>query len=618
MRQFKNTLEKIQNWPDPTGVGYGKWPMTNARERDYRWSQTYEDENGNLIIISGRIGSTVYFVSATEMASASSFQVAMASAVAAGAKELVTPSGTYTWTSGVTINTSGIHIRLSAGSRINASANTTLFTISAGVIGVRFSGGSITGSVGAAAPDFYTQGKGIVTYGIDTKVENVEFYGLSRAVHLDTSQDGYGLVVDKCNFHKMGYYSVWVGNSLLDSRKTAKARITNCTFDGTELVPYNSTTIQGILGINLEYAEDVIILGNTVTMFRGNFINNSDQATDIGYIVANVTVSNNNFISSTALSAACIEFQHAFKVRITGNSFVGGARCGVQVDYSQAAFVTDKTYNKNITVSNNTFEGTFHYDTSTVRQSLQIQNTDSFVVNGNIFVYNRSNLASTRKDYAMSAVACQHGVISNNDIDGLNIAFPDDATKGLNIGIAIGKHDAVTRSNDINIISNLIRGTSSGYEITYSDDQSVDRIYYKDNIGDHASMVGQYYSTGKSVVWSYNQVPVARTWAVGDTVLLYNSASGGNYGHYCTTAGTMGTLTGVTASTTNGSPVITVDVATNLREGHWITVAGTIAKAQIISISGTSITVSANATGDTTGAAVAFVAATFKAFGTIA
>lgn len=546
--------------------------------------------------------------------SSTAFQAALTS-LSSGGTFIADGVGTYTITTGSTIATNGIRVQLGQSSRINAPANITIFTISAGVTGTRFSGGKITGSVGAAAADFYSQGKGIVTYGIDTTVENVEFYGLSRAVHLDTSQSGYGLVVDKCNFHKMGYYSVWIGNSLLDSRKTAKARITNCTFDGTELVPYNSTTIQGILGINMEYAEDVIILANTVTMFRGNFINNSDQATDVGYIVSDITISNNQFLSSTALSSGCIELQHAYKVKILGNTFIGGARVGVQIDYTQVAFATDKTYNKNINISNNTFESTFHYDTSTTRNALQLQNMDSFNVSNNIFIYNRSNLSTTRLDYAMSIVSCQNGVIVNNDIDGTNIAFPSTPTKGLNIGIAVGRHSVTCRSNDITIVSNRIRNTTAGYETTYSDDVSVDRIYSKDNIG--PTLAGQYYSTGKNVVWHYTATPSTKTWAVGDTVLLYNQAAAGNYGYYCVTAGTMGTLTGVTADTTNGSPVITVNSATNLREGHWITVAGTIAKAQILSISGTSVTVSSNATGDTTGAATSFFAAEFKTFGVI-
>lgn len=50
-KQFKNTLERINNWPDPTNVGYGKTVISNNRSGDYRWSQTTEDADGDVSVV---------------------------------------------------------------------------------------------------------------------------------------------------------------------------------------------------------------------------------------------------------------------------------------------------------------------------------------------------------------------------------------------------------------------------------------------------------------------------------------------------------------------------------------------------------------------------------------
>ena len=83
----------------------------------------------------------------------------------------------------------------------------------------------------------------------------------------------------------------------------------------------------------------------------------------------------------------------------------------------------------------------------------------------------------------------------------------------------------------------------------------------------------------------------------------------------CSVAGTFGTLTGITASATNGSNILTDVAGTDfllLREGQYITISGSATVHKIILISGTTIYLAANFAG-TTGSslAVAWSAPTF-------
>lgn len=72
-------------------------------------------------------------------------------------------------------------------------------------------------------------------------------------------------------------------------------------------------------------------------------------------------------------------------------------------------------------------------------------------------------------------------------------------------------------------------------------------------------------------------------------------------------AGTWGTLGAVTGTTTNGQPSVTLSSVAGLARGDYISVAGGFAGARILSIAGNVATMSTNATGSVSGAAVAYV-----------
>jgi hypothetical protein len=76
-----------------------------------------------------------------------------------------------------------------------------------------------------------------------------------------------------------------------------------------------------------------------------------------------------------------------------------------------------------------------------------------------------------------------------------------------------------------------------------------------------------------------------------------------DYGYY----GTSGTLSGVTASTTSGSNTITVNTATGLAVGNYISIAGVPYQFIVNSISGTTVNVSPAPTATVSNAAVSYV-----------
>jgi hypothetical protein len=102
-------------------------------------------------------------------------------------------------------------------------------------------------------------------------------------------------------------------------------------------------------------------------------------------------------------------------------------------------------------------------------------------------------------------------------------------------------------------------------------------------------------------------LPTVGTWLRGDGIRASLPSAASAPAAICTVSGTYGTLSAVTGDTTNGSPVVVVNNASDLTVGTFITVTGAgLTRVRIIAISGTSVTVSSNATSTQTGAAVSF------------
>lgn len=96
-------------------------------------------------------------------------------------------------------------------------------------------------------------------------------------------------------------------------------------------------------------------------------------------------------------------------------------------------------------------------------------------------------------------------------------------------------------------------------------------------------------------------------------------AAGGREGRLCMTAGTGGTLAGVTGGITSGQPTLVVNDASNIFVGAYLAVAGAglAAGTRVIAKAGNTLTLSGNAASTVAGAAVTYAAPAFKGFGAV-
>lgn len=101
------------------------------------------------------------------------------------------------------------------------------------------------------------------------------------------------------------------------------------------------------------------------------------------------------------------------------------------------------------------------------------------------------------------------------------------------------------------------------------------------------------------------------TYEVGDIVEQSNPNANAQMGSVCTTAGTQGTLVGITGSITSGTASLLVNDYTGMSVGMYVTIAGVTGAKKLLSRSGLTWTIDSNANATVAGAAVAFSPAVF-------
>jgi parallel beta-helix repeat protein len=116
-----------------------------------------------------------------------------------------------------------------------------------------------------------------------------------------------------------------------------------------------------------------------------------------------------------------------------------------------------------------------------------------------------------------------------------------------------------------------------------------------------------------------NSSPTTGTFLAGDKVFYRVPTASAYIGEVCTLAGTKGTLNGgsTTGSITTGTNTLTVNNATGLVVGCYITINGVSGVKRVTGINGTTITIDSNANATVSNAAVAYSAPTMKGFGMV-
>lgn len=113
--------------------------------------------------------------------------------------------------------------------------------------------------------------------------------------------------------------------------------------------------------------------------------------------------------------------------------------------------------------------------------------------------------------------------------------------------------------------------------------------------------------------------PTTGTWNAGDRVFNSAPSVGNPKGWIRTVSGTEGTLNGgaTTGTIGIGSTTLTVSSATGITRGCWLSVAGAVTKAEVLAVSGTTITLSVAASASVATVAVAYVGGTWVSEGNL-
>lgn len=121
---------------------------------------------------------------------------------------------------------------------------------------------------------------------------------------------------------------------------------------------------------------------------------------------------------------------------------------------------------------------------------------------------------------------------------------------------------------------------------------------------------------------SYNSslissTPCIGTYEVGKLLYYINPASSGFLNEVCTTAGTLGILSGVTGSITSGTTPLTVNDSSNLLVGQYINISGVSGVKKITAISGNVVSINSTSNSSVSNASISYYPAVFKKCGNI-
>ena len=419
---------------------------------------------------------------------------------------------------------------------------------------------------------------------------------------------------------------VFSNNTCQNLRRAMDANYISGTTIPRHGVVANNTTISCLNGVGSHFCEDVVFSGNVIVnaetgiYYRGKnavIVGNSIEAsgtTGYGILVGSqagssysndpscgyMTISNNRIKAATRGVAFQNDVDGAV---ISGNLIYGGTSTGLW-------FLGKRI--RDVIISDNHIDLT---NRTTNVDCIMFDNTtspvDSVVMKNILITGNRLKNSTTAirvEGPSSQANAASNIVIKEN-------VFADDKAEMIR-GVAL-----TTGYFDQNIVvrDNLFEASITSAPVF---------------IDSNAHLFSQAPDNADNATWNYNQQVIKfstnttlqskLTALVGQRVINSAPAASGYIGWVCTTAGTSGTLAGVTGDITSGSPTLTVSgaAANDIFVGCFLTVAGASAaaanlSARVTAVSGSTITLNANAGTTVTGAAVTYTAPVFKGFGAI-
>lgn len=233
-----------------------------------------------------------------------------------------------------------------------------------------------------------------------------------------------------------------------------------------------------------------------------------------------------------------------------------------------------------------------------------------------------------------------------------NVSIVDNVVEGYASGVRLTGGVAATPTNGVLIAGNILDVTTDGIRLRAGGVGSTARTgFFGENIIVGRNIFRSLPSNSVVDVLDvnrYSRMPVIlpqslplasgssdeiaqatstsignhRTVAIGQRIRNTAPADGANIGWVCTVPGTTGTLSGKTGSISSASADLTLNDATGVIVGTWLSVAGAgVASAalvaQVLSVAGNVVTLSTTAGTTVAAAAVTYRAPTFVAYGGI-
>ena len=176
--------------------------------------------------------------------------------------------------------------------------------------------------------------------------------------------------------------------------------------------------------------------------------------------------------------------------------------------------------------------------------------------------------------------------------------------------------------------------TSNGVptdKVSLTSTKRVGYLFYEANVGISMLKVNNQYDrkvylygimptnnnaiVNQEVIYK-TELPTSGTFYKNQMLLRDSFVTGNSLGWACKSSGTLGTLSGITASTTANSYAVTVNSTTGLSVGTHISIVGVTGTKAIVYITGTTVYLSTVANASVSNAAVAYVAPTFEVIST--
>jgi hypothetical protein len=366
-------------------------------------------------------------------------------------------------------------------------------------------------------------------------------------------------------------------------------------------------TAQGVAGMTSLLA-DVSISGNSVSLIDGNgqigishystFLGSTTKTRGISitdntiYQVANTSQSGN-----TSVSAMGINVDFADHVRIARNTIHNFYNEAIQVS-GAAGGITDVQI-----IDNNVTDCGIGSNPNNKRAIAVLAASNSGGAINNLVI--RGNLLSTSAGVSSPPL---YGIYAGTGW------FPSTLIEGntiTNHGLDIYRNSVVTTDTFIikhvsNFNPYLIIRASMGS--TWLDTTTGQLHTYVVSDGSNGAWVSGSTSNG---------IPTTGTYRQGSRVINMVATVGQPKAWLCSVSGTLGTLSGVTASGSSGSSTITVNTTSGLALAQIITIAGVSGTKHIMGISGTTVTLTSTIDATVSGAAVAYSATTLTSEGNL-